>query len=498
MIACGVVTESPFNPEALYCLTKDKERTMASSNTPNPQADGARSAIVNPDRPDHQPLLPNNWLIGFGVLLLLVGGWFGWRWWQGRGAEQAPPGQAQGLPVKLEPVQQSTIEESSEFIGSLESRNSVELRPEIEGRVSQIFVEPGQLVAAGTPIIQLSPEQQTADLAGGQAGVAAARADRAEAASDVEALRADRIAASAEVELQNQQYNRTASLVADGVLPEQDLDIVERDRQSAIAQRDAIDRQIQAAEATVAARGAAVAEAQASVDRAAADLGDATVTAPFAGTVGDIPIKVGDQVDSSSSLTSVTQNDTLELRLQVPLERRAELRQGLQVELSDQQGNNLAIGQISFISPQVDASAQSILAKASFNNAQNLLLNGQYVRARVVWQERPGILVPTAAISRIGGQAFVFVAKPPDATPSEPTAEAPTEEQPAPPDAAGQAAALVAEQRLVTLGDLQGSSYQVLEGLQAGEQIVVSGILNLSDGAPINPNAQPPAGVPPQ
>ncbi|NJN86205.1 MAG: efflux RND transporter periplasmic adaptor subunit [Leptolyngbyaceae cyanobacterium SL_7_1] len=304
----------------------------------------------------------------------------------------------------------------------------------------------------------------------------------------------------AEVELQTQQYNRTASLVSDGVLPQQELDVVERDRQSAIAQLNAIDRQIQAAQATVAARTAAVAEAQATVERAAADLGETTVTAPFAGTVGDIPIKVGDQVSSSSSLTSITQNDTLELRLQVPLERRAELRQGLRVELTDQQDNNLAIGQISFISPQVDTSAQSILAKASFNNTQNRLLNGQYVRARVIWQERPGILVPSAAISRIGGQAFVFVAKPPEAEPSQPAAEGSAGESEGagqPPDAAGQPA-LVAEQRLVTLGDLQGNTYQILEGLQPGEQIVVSGILNLSDGAPIRPNAQPPNAQPPE
>lgn len=51
---------------------------------------------------------------------------------------------------------------------------------------------------------------------------------------------------------------------------------------------------------------------------------------------------------------------------------------------------------------------------------------------------------------------------------------------------------------MVQLGDLQGNRYQVIEGLEAGDTIVVSGILNLSDGAPIQPQSDsPPSAVPP-
>jgi RND family efflux transporter MFP subunit len=191
--------------------------------------------------------------------------------------------------------------------------------------------------------------------------------------------------------------------------------------------------------------------------------------------VGDIPIKIGDFADSSTTLTTVTQNRSLDLRLAIPLERRSNLRRGLRVELTDPQGNPLGTGQISFISPQVDAAAQSILAKATFDNLQGLLLDGQYVKAKVIWNDKSGILVPTSAISRLGGQPFVFVAK-----------QNLTEQ--------GQPPMLVAEQREVQLGAIQGNAYQVIEGLQPGEKIVISGILNLSDGAPISPEALSPGG----
>ncbi len=92
--------------------------------------------------------------------------------------------------------------------------------------------------------------------------------------------------------------------------------------------------------------------------------------------------------------------------------------------------------------------------------------DGQYVQARVIWNRQPGILIPTVAISRVGGQSFVFV----------------TENK----TVNGQQQQVV-HQRLVRLGDIQGTNYQVIDGLQSGETIVTSGILKLREGAPIQP-----------
>lgn len=483
----------------------------AANVTPSPQEPAllgsgslppGAAAPVAIQRTEPQP--SRRWLPALAVLLLLTGLGLGWRWWQGRAAgpaaAQAPAQQPQSLPVKLETLKTTTVRDYSEFIGSLQSDDAVEIRPEITGRVSRILVARGERVEAGTPLLQLSPDKQNADLASVLASVNAARATRANARSEIEAIRADRVAQAAEVELQTENFNRTSTLVGRGALSQQDLDQARRDRDTAIAQLSAIDRRIQAAQAGLAEAEAGVAQAQANADRANADLQETTVVAPFSGTVGDIPARVGDVVASSDILTSLTRNQALSLRLSIPLERAPELRTGQRVELVDNQGQVTQTGEISFIAPRVEGNAQGVLATATFSNPGGSLRDGQFVRARVVWSERPGLLVPAAAITRLAGEPFVFVAESPEAA-SAPTGSevepggAPDPGAPAP--ASGAPPALVARQRQVQLGNIQGNAYQVLEGLSAGEQIVVSGVLNLADGAPIA-TAPPPEAAPPQ
>jgi RND family efflux transporter MFP subunit len=196
------------------------------------------------------------------------------------------------------------------------------------------------------------------------------------------------------------------------------------------------------------------------------------VVAPIAGIVGNIPVKVGDFVQTSTTLTNIIQNGALELNLSIPAERGPELREGLPVELLDAQSKPIGRGSISFISPEVNTAQQSILAKARFPNS-GTLRDGQFVRARVIWNSSSSVLVPTTAITRIAGQPFVFVLEQGQGTNGQPQQ--------------------VARQRPVKLGNLQGNNYQVLEGVKSGEQLIVSGLLNLQDGVPVQvvPAASP-------
>lgn len=211
---------------------------------------------------------------------------------------------------------------------------------------------------------------------------------------------------------------------------------------------------------------AQVAEAAAQVRGFEVQLQETAVIAPFGGVIGDIPVKVGDYLKKGDPIATLTENQLLDLRLSIPLERQPQLRLGLPVQMLDAQGKAIAIGQISFISPNVSANSQTILAKATFPNPNGELLNLQFVKAKVIWKQNPGILVPVIAITRLGGQTFVF------------TAQKPSQPQPGTPP-------LIARQKPVKLGTIEGNNYQVIEGLQAGEQIVVAGILNLTDGVPI-------------
>ncbi|HEY9657368.1 MAG TPA: biotin/lipoyl-binding protein, partial [Allocoleopsis sp.] len=67
----------------------------------------------------------------------------------------APP----AVPVKLQVVQSSTVIQSSQFVGTLESTAKVDLRPETQGRIVNVLVQPGDRVNSGTPILTIQPGQ---------------------------------------------------------------------------------------------------------------------------------------------------------------------------------------------------------------------------------------------------------------------------------------------------------------------------------------------------
>ena len=376
--------------------------------------------------------------------------------------------------VELQDLELQTTVESSEFIGALDAPNGVTLRPEVEGRITEIYVTSGESVQAGAPVVQLSPDRNQAEVSAARANESVSRAALNTARAEVSALGAEKGELEAELDLQNSEFSRTESLVAEGAQAQQELDRVERDRSVARASLNAINQRITAAEQSVQQAQAALNRAEAETGAVQSDLNDKQVTAPIDGIVGDIPVKLGDYVDSGDVLTSVTQNDNLEIDLEIPIEYRDRIRTGLPVEIIvGPNSEAIASGRISFVSPQVNAATQSVLATASFTNVIGLQ-DDQRVIARVVWSEEPGVLVPTTAISRLGGQTFVFVAQ------SETGEDGETQ--------------MIAEQRQVVLGDIQGNSYQITSGVDAGETIVTSGILNLSDGAPITTEAPPPPG----
>jgi RND family efflux transporter MFP subunit len=371
----------------------------------------------------------------------------------------------------VQSLQPGTLEESSEFIGALEAEQRVELKPEVSGRVTQILVASGDVVGAGQPIIQLRPDQAQAEVAGAQAGAEAARFGRDAAQAQVEAAQAQVLQAQAEVQLAQVEFNRTQQLTSSGALSRQDLDTARNRLEVAQATQRQTEESLKAAQSQLQQATATFDQAQAQVNVNQESLGFKQVSSPVSGLVGDIPLRVGDFVDVGQTITSIIQNRELFLRIQVPTTRANQLRTGLPVELLDPDtGAPLATGSLSFISPDVNANAQSILVKARFPNEAGSLRDGQFVRARVIWSTKTALLVPTVAVSRIAGQSFVFV----------------TDQQ----TTDGGQTLQVASQRPVQLGPIQGNSYQVLEGLQAGDEVVITNILKLQDGVPIAPEAQ--------
>ena len=407
------------------------------------------------------------------------------------------PEQAQAPPpvaVEVKDLKQDKVQSSSEFVGSLEARKRVALAPRVDGRVLEIAVQEGDTVKKGDLIVemQLNREQgevdaaesevgiQQANVSNAEAELRAVEAEVAEAEAAVEQSKADLRQQEAELELAQTNQTRAKMLVEQGAESQQFLDNSTRDLNAAKAQTDALkaalnssQKALNASKERVASAQSAIAGQQAALKQAETRVGIATdnldfnrVTAPIDGTVGNIQPKVGDYVEVGEQITSITQDDALELNIGVPLEQASQLKIGLPVEIIDRQGEAIADGDVSFISPRADRSSQAVLVKAAFNN-NGKLKDDSFARARIIWSSDSGILIPTEAVSRIAGETFVFVAQ---------------EKQ-----QENGKKALVAQQRPVELGAIQGQSYQVVSGLKPGDKLITSGILNLADGTPVNP-----------
>ncbi|HWC17559.1 MAG TPA: efflux RND transporter periplasmic adaptor subunit [Terriglobales bacterium] len=335
---------------------------------------------------------------------------------------KGPQGPPPAMLVKVNQVTTKQINDSSEYVATLKSRDSANIMPQVEGSITGIFVHSGDHVNPRAPLMQIDPIKQEATVRNQEAATAAQEAN---------------------LKLAQQQYDRSAQLAEAGVISREQLDQARANLDAAKAQLTAL---------------------KASVNEQEAQLHYYKVVAPMAGIVGDIPVHVGDRVTTNTLLTTVDKPGSLEAYVQVPIERASDLKMGKEVEILGDQGNTVARGKITFISPQVDSATQTVLVKATVPNDNGLLRTAQFVHARVLWGVHPGVEVPILAVSRVGGQFFVYVAE----------------------ESGGKS---VAHQRQIKVGPLDGNNYVVLDGLKPGEKVIVSDTQMLADGMPVN--AQP-------
>lgn len=371
--------------------------------------------------------------------------------------------------VQLQTLQTNTLQDSTEFVGTLEAERTVDLKPQTDGRIEQILVNPGARVNRGDPIFLLNPDQSAPQLSSAQANVNAVAAARDTAAKQLQVAQSQLASAQSQYKLAQVNNDRYQNLVSQGAIDRKTADQYATDLQvQANAVRTAQD-QVAAAKAAINQADANVRKAQSDAASAEVNVNFKRVTAPISGAVGNITLKVGAYVKAGDTLTTINQNEAFDLQIPIPLSRSGQVRTGLAVQLLDPNtGNQLGSGNIYFVSPQADPTAQSILTRARFPNAGGKLRDSQYVRARVIWDTKPGVLVPVESVTTIGGQSFVFVAQ---------ESQANGKKQ------------MVAHQVPVTLGPIQGQNYQIASGLKPGDQVIVSGILRLRDGNPVAPQA---------
>ncbi|MDM9585850.1 efflux RND transporter periplasmic adaptor subunit [Nostoc sp. GT001] len=432
--------------------------------SPEPQTDFGEKA---PQTSFEPPSGKRRWLWLSLAALLLLGGGATLVWRLLTPQNSAPSNtnaQPQGVRVKISTVQSGIIEESSDFIASLKSLRSVTLQPRIQGQVTQILVKSGDPVVEGAAILQVDPTQP-AGISGSNTVPQAFLMQLANARATLKSLEAERPSYVANLQLYQQNYEKFVSLAEQGAVSRQTSNQFANRLANAKTSLDAIDSRIQAQRATILQAEKSL--QQSNVNTQTQQPQSDKITAPFSGTVGNIPVKVGDLVNTSTPLVNITQNRPLEVNISVPLQQGPQLRKGMPVEVMNTQGQKLGRSRIFFIAPNASNETQTILIKALFDNTNSQLRADQLVRARVFWNQRPGVLIPTTAMTRVGGDTFVYV----------------VETETSPQGVSQQ----VARQRRVKLGEIKGNNYQVIEGLQPEDKVIISGLLNLRDGVAIVP-----------
>lgn len=270
------------------------------------------------------------------------------------GGEGGPPG-GFAMPVEVAVAKRDTVVDALQATGQIEAIQSIELKSEIEGRVTAILIREGQAVGQGTPLFRIDDAELKAQVAKAQA----------------------------DWDLANQALKRTRDLLAQNASSAADLEQAEATERSTRAEFELL---------------------KVRQDRT-------TVRAPFGGVVGRRSVSLGDYVTTGTTLISLQTVDPQRATFQVP-ERYAErLQQGQRVQIRVAALQNQEFtGVVDFVDPVVQLPGRTILVKAQVPNGRRQLQSGMFIEARLATDMRPNaVLIPEEAIVPMQGANFVWV-----------------------------------------------------------------------------------------
>jgi membrane fusion protein (multidrug efflux system) len=324
------------------------------------------------------------------------------------GETYVPPPDAVSSAVAHEEQWQDTLT----AVGSIDPQNGVTLAPEVAGTVAEIAVADGSVVAKGDLLIKLDASSEEAQLS----------------------------SAETQTELSRLNAERTRSLRAGNTVSQAELDQAEATFKQNAANADVI--------------------------RAA--IKKKTIRAPFAGRLGIWQVNVGASVDARRALVSLQSLTPVYADFSMPQQNLSQLKTGQAVQVTcDAYPGQKFDGVLTAINPDLDAATRSVPLRATFENTNQLLRPGMFVRVAVILpQAEPVLAVPATAVLSAPFGDSVFVIE--QSTNSD--------------------GGLIARQQFVRTGPSHGDSVSILTGLKAGEKVVRVGGFKLHNGSPVTVN----------
>jgi membrane fusion protein (multidrug efflux system) len=327
--------------------------------------------------------------------------------------------------VATAPVQTLRIESRISTTGTLTATEAVTVTARSRGRVAEVLFREGEAVATGEPLLRL-------ERARAEARVDEARAQLEERRRDLARLR----------ELGAQQFVSASEL--------------------------------EQAEA-------AVETARAALTVAAEDLADRVIEAPFDGVVGRRLVSPGALLEPGSPVASLSRLEPLDLVLEVPGTAVGEVEPGQRVQATTPAyPDQRFTGEISFVGTEVNRATRTLTLEATFPNTEGLLKPGMFMQADLITGTRDALTVPEAAVIARGPTQHLFVLQQPDDPNANDSAKGATGSKTVRP-AAGRAPP-VAERRKVDTGTRRAGWVEIIDGVSAGERVLVAGLQTLRDG----------------
>ncbi len=411
-------------------------------------------------------------LIVGAIIIALTGGFMAVR---ARGNAPNPTNQpAQPVPVAVAVItaHRADLVTSVSDTGTVTSLREAKIASTLSGIVVEVFVTEGQRVQRGTPLMRLKTDNLAANEAQARASVANARARLAQLLNGARPEELDRAAATAAqakaaLDLAQANMQRIRELYQMGAVSKQDLDSTESQFRQAQAVYNSATQsqrltQLGARTEEIAAAQAQLAQAEAALTAVQIQLRDATVTAPFAGTITQRSVEPGESVSPGATSFMLAQLDDVYAQLAVPERQRQGLRVGQIVAITvDALPGAQFAGKISEIQPAAAISSRSFTVKVRVPNPQGVLRPGMFARGTITVSVRPNVLqVPGSAVLATIGKPIVFVVQDGKAV-----------------------------RREVALGERQNGLIEITGGLTGGEQVVISSAAGLTDNQSVTPRA---------
>jgi len=351
---------------------------------------------------------------------------------KGETASAPPPPLIQ---VHVADVIQKDVPIQMEWVGTTDGSNNALIRAQVSGYLLNRPYREGSFVKKGDVLFQLDPSKFQTALDQAQGELAKAQAQFTKTKQDVE---------------------RDTPLAKAGAISQKELD-------------DSVQ--------SYAATKGSLAAAKAAVKQAKLNLGWTRITSPIDGIVGISKAQIGDLIDASTELTSVSTLDPIKVYFPVSEQEYFEAAEKIQQGYQDkQEGKEYSLahlelvlggekvyphkGQFYLVDRQVDQKTGTIRVAALFPNPKNLLRPGQFARVRVVTKTREhAILIPQRAVTEMQGNYQVAVVTPENKV----------------------------EIRPVKVGQRSGSLWIINQGLNSGERVVVEGLQKVKAGMTVDP-----------